>query len=89
MPLDHLDHAISGRHNKERHDKILVAVRMLQDILKDTNWADKPARTQIDEALNRVDVAGHRFWGFGELYSRRRSAADTILKLCYDHLVPN
>ena len=62
------------------------ALPYLRQVMLDDVFCSKPPRTQVREALDRVDRVGQRFWGANEAYSRRRTVEDLILQYYADAL---
>ena len=57
---------------------ILVNAHMCR-IERDPHFALTGPRARVQEALHRIDLAGHRFWGAFDTYNRRRTVLDSYL----------
>lgn len=48
------------------------------------DYPNKVAAKRVDTVLDTIDAANRKFWGSGDLFSRRRAARDCILLTYHD-----
>ena len=76
---------IERRVRSDGHQAIVdVALPFLRQVMLDESFCLSPPRDQVRQALNRVDLAGKRFWGVSQLYSRKRTVEDVIIQYYID-----
>jgi len=69
------------------HQKVVdSALPMLMQVIGQPDWCTKVPREQVKFCLSQVDLAGDRFWGVNQHYTRRRTVEDLILKFYYDDI---
>jgi hypothetical protein len=72
------------RKAPEGHAELVrAALEHLRALLSEEAFRSAAPRKQVNEALNRLDREGGRFWGSNQAFSRKRSAVDSILKFDY------
>ena len=57
---------------------------MLRQVMRDDQFCRLGPRPQVKQALDLLDSRGARFWGTNQLYSRRRTVEDLVLRYYYD-----
>ena len=62
--------------------KVLMAA-VVRQIQAEPALAGATPREQVNEALQRLDAQGLRFWGTGRIYSRRRTVVDSFVGIDY------
>ena len=76
---------IDRRVKTDGHQAIVdVALPYLRQVMLDESFCVAPARDQVRQALFRVDMAGKRFWGQSQLYSRKRTVEDAMIQYYVD-----
>ena len=75
-PLD-----IPRKVKSDGHQHVIdVALPYLKQVMLDSDWCTAPPRNQVRESLFRVDMAGNRFWGANQMFTRKRTVEDLILQ---------
>ena len=76
---------VQRRVPNDGHQTVVsVALPFLKQVMLEDDWCTKPPRSQVHEALSRVDRIGERFWGANLTYSRKRTVEDLILRFYID-----
>ena len=76
---------VQRRVPNDGHQTVVsVALPFLKQVMLEDDWCTKPPRSQVHEALSRVDRIGERFWGANLTYSRKRTVEDLISRFYID-----
>lgn len=75
---------IARSHHKATHtaDVIIKVLPQLCEAILD-GMSLSPA-DRVEQAMKRIEANGHRFWGAGDVYARRRTARDCLLLVYHD-----
>ena len=76
----------SGSVANQRTQAMALAMWYVKRIQKSDHFAACSPRVQVQEAFDRIDADGFRFWGASGIFTRRRSAVDSFLSCHYSKI---
>ena len=81
--LRELEHIARSHHkNTATADTLLKVLPFLCEAILD--GMDLNPVDRVEKAMNKIQECGHKFWGSGDVYSRRRTARDCLLLVYHD-----
>ena len=81
--LRELEHIARSHHkNTTTADTLLKVLPFLCEAILD--GMDLNPVDRVEKAMNKIQECGHKFWGSGDVYSRRRTARDCLLLVYHD-----
>lgn len=64
-----------------------TVIPILREVMQDEKWGNKTPLLQARESLRRLDLAGGRFWGENQQYSRKRTVEDIVVSRYHSEVV--